>query len=267
MTLTVAAMVLGGYVLFGFMLFVAMVGLMELYRTVGINKSIAGVFGYIAGAGIFALALIEQLSGSDPANPQYAKYYVLLSAAFMILLLGAYVLTFPKFNSEQISMAFFGIFYVCLMLSFVYKVRMLPGGAYTVWLIFIGAWGSDTCAYLVGRKLGKTKIAPVLSPKKSLEGLFGGIFGAALIGFIYATICKTQLTEAGIWNPQVLFPIIGAVSSIISQIGDMAASAIKRNKNIKDYGKLIPGHGGVLDRIDSILFIAPLVYYFILFTI
>lgn len=260
MTVTVLAMVFGGYVLFGFLLIVSMIGLMELLRTVGINKSAAGVFAYLAGAGVFALALLEQIL-SKPLS----EYYILLAAAYLLLLLGVYVLTFPKFNSEQITMAFMGIFYVCLMMSYIYKVRMLDGGAYIVWLIFIGAWGSDTCAYLVGRKLGKHKLAPVLSPKKSVEGLFGGIFGAALIGFIYATIFRSELTMIPV--PQLLFAVIGGVSSVISQIGDMAASAIKRNKEIKDYGKLIPGHGGIMDRVDSLIFIAPIVYYFIVFAV
>ncbi|MBR6474503.1 MAG: CDP-archaeol synthase, partial [Lachnospiraceae bacterium] len=129
----------------------------------------------------------------------------------------------------------------------------------TVWLIFIGSWGSDTMAYVVGRKLGKTKIAPKLSPKKSLEGLIGGIVGAALIGIIYALIFKSKLDEY-FSNPILVFALTGAIGSVVSQIGDMAASAIKRNKGIKDYGTLIPGHGGILDRFDSVIFIAPIVY-------
>jgi len=145
------------------------------------------------------------------------------------------------------------------MLSYIYQVRILEDGALLVWLIFIGAWGSDTCAYCVGILIGKHKIAPKLSPKKSVEGCIGGILGASLMGFIYATIFQNHIT--GIVNPQVVFAIIGAASSVISQIGDMAASAIKRNHDIKDYGDLIPGHGGILDRFDSIIFTAPVVYY------
>ena len=106
--------------------------------------------------------------------------------------------------------------------------------------------------------IGKHKLPSELSPKKSIEGCIGGIVGAALIGFIYATIFKSHLTT--IDNPQLSLAIIGAVSSILSQIGDLAASAIKRNHGIKDYGKLIPGHGGILDRFDSIIFTAPIVY-------
>jgi phosphatidate cytidylyltransferase len=110
---------------------------------------------------------------------------------------------------------------------------------------------------------GKHKIAPKLSPKKSLEGCIGGVVGAALLGVIYAAITKNRMI--GIDNPYILFATIGAASSVISQIGDLAASAIKRNHEIKDYGTLIPGHGGILDRFDSIIFTAPIVYYLAVF--
>ena len=127
-----------------------------------------------------------------------------------------------------------------------------------MWLVFICAWGCDTCAYCVGMMIGKHKMAPVLSPKKSVEGGIGGIVGAALIGALYA-LAINRWSNAG---ASILeFAIIGAVGGAISQIGDLAASAIKRNYNIKDYGKLIPGHGGILDRFDSVIFTAPIIYY------
>ena len=185
---------------------------------------------------------------------------LIIIALLIIILLAVYVLTFPKYNSEQITMVFFGFFYVVIALMYIFKTRQISGGEYAVWLIFIGSWGSDTMAYVVGRKLGKTKIAPKLSPKKSLEGLIGGIVGAALIGIIFALIFRTQLLES-FSNPILIFGLTGAIGSVVSQIGDMAASAIKRNKGIKDYGTLIPGHGGILDRFDSVIFIAPIVYF------
>jgi phosphatidate cytidylyltransferase len=176
-----------------------------------------------------------------------------------MLLMFVYVFAFPQFTAEQVAITFLGLFYVSIMLSYIYQVRMLEDGAFLVWLIFIGAWGSDTCAYCVGIKIGKHKVTPKLSPNKSLEGCIAGVVGAALLGFLYATALQNYITE--IENPQVLFTIIGAASSIISQIGDLAASAIKRNHEVKDYGNLIPGHGGILDRFDSIIFTAPIVYY------
>lgn len=258
MVITIAAMVLGDWVLYGVLVIITMIGLMELYRVVGVHKSAAGVAGYLTAAAWYLILALKHLEVDVPADMQ------LIVAAFTVVLLAIYVLTFPKFNSEQITMVFFGFFYVAVTLSYIYMVRSGNSGAYTVWLIFIGSWGSDTCAYLVGRKLGKTKIAPKLSPKKSLEGLIGGIVGAALIGFIYALIFKSQL-ETSFSNPCLVFAIVGAVAAIVSQIGDMAASAIKRNKQIKDYGTLIPGHGGIMDRFDSVIFIAPICYYLLKF--
>ena len=150
---------------------------------------------------------------------------------------------------------FFGVFYVAVMLSYVYQTRMLEDGAVAVWLIFLSSWGCDTCAYCAGKLFGKHKLPSKLSPNKTIEGCLGGIIGAALIGFLFALAFYRQETEFW-WQ----FAMIGGVGSVISQIGDLTASAIKRNYDIKDYGKLIPGHGGILDRFDSIIFTAPLVY-------
>ena len=154
--------------------------------------------------------------------------------------------------------ALFGVVYVVFMLSYLYQLRGLENGAYLTGLVFFCAWGCDTCAYVVGMLFGKHKMAPILSPKKSVEGGIGGIVGAALIGVLYA-LAINHWGNAGAEITQ--YAIIGAAGGAISQIGDLAASAIKRYHNIKDYGKLIPGHGGILDRFDSVIFTAPIIYY------
>ena len=134
---------------------------------------------------------------------------------------------------------------------------------YFVWVIFISSWISDTCAYCVGMLFGKHKLAPILSPKKSIEGSIGGIAGSALVGALFGYFIVEQvITEQQVtW----IFALIGAIGSVVSQIGDLAASAIKRNYEIKDYGNLIPGHGGIMDRFDSVLVTAPMIYF--LFTL
>ena len=106
--------------------------------------------------------------------------------------------------------------------------------------------------------IGKHKMAPVLSPKKSIEGAVGGIAGAVFLGVLYAWLTKGNLISYG---------IICGIGALISMVGDLAASAIKRNQNIKDYGNLIPGHGGILDRFDSVIFTAPIIYYLAVFLI
>jgi phosphatidate cytidylyltransferase len=252
MAITVAILVLGGNILFACLFIISLIGMMELYRIVKVHKTFPGILGYAACI-TFYLLLYFNLE----------QYHMMSFIIFLMLLMFAYVFGFPKYTTEQITVAFFGLFYVSIMLSYIYQVRILENGAQFVWLIFIGAWGSDTCAYSVGMLFGKHKVAPKLSPKKSLEGCIGGVVGAALLGVIYAAITKNRMT--GIDNPYMLFAIIGAASSVISQIGDLAASAIKRNHEIKDYGTLIPGHGGILDRFDSIIFTAPIVYYLAVF--
>ena len=270
MAVAITAMVLGGYVLFGVIVLVTMIGLMELYRVVGVNKSGVGIAGYVVAVLYFGYKLFTEffLPKMNIIDFQFdyptlfsiwSHGFYIIIAVLLISILAIYVLTFPKFNSEQVTMVLFGFFYVVMPLMYIFQTRQMECGAYNVWLIFIGSWGSDTMAYVVGRKLGKTKIAPKLSPKKSLEGLIGGIIGAALIGVIYAIIFRNELYST-FSNPILIFGLTGAIGSVVSQIGDMAASAIKRNKGIKDYGTLIPGHGGILDRFDSVIFIAPIVY-------
>lgn len=185
-----------------------------------------------------------------------------LFALVLMVFLAVYVLAYPRFNSNQVMSTFFNFIYGPIMLSFVYLTRNLEHGLYFVWLIFIGSWICDTCAYAVGISIGKHKLAPVLSPKKSIEGSIGGILGSMVVGFLYGHFLIQQLID--IPYTGILFAIISGVAAIISQIGDLAASGIKRNQNIKDYGKLIPGHGGVMDRFDSVIFTAPLVYSLLL---
>lgn len=186
---------------------------------------------------------------------------VMILVAFMFL----YVLTFPKYHAEQVMSALFNVIYAPVMLSCIYLVRSLPYGEYSVWMIFISSWICDTCAYLVGMMFGKHKMSPKLSPKKSIEGAIGGIAGSALVGALYGYFIVAPVMK----NPNVTwaFVVISAVGAVISQIGDLAASAIKRNHDIKDYGKLIPGHGGVMDRFDSVIFTAPMIYLLVLLLI
>ena len=223
----------GGNLLFAVTALISMVGLFELYRVLKIEKTPLAAIGY--GAAVY--------------------YYILLMAV--------YVFTFPKYRTEEITAAFFGVFYVAMMLSYLYLVRRMPDGKYLVWLIFISSWGCDTCAYCVGMLIGKHKLAPVVSPKKSVEGAIGGVAGSAALGLVYALLLGGNMAEVG--NPTLACAAACAIAAVISQVGDLAASAIKRNHDVKDYGHLIPGHGGVLDRFDSMIFTAPAIYFAITF--
>ena len=204
-------------------------------------------------------------------------YYVLLGwktdattlllaiVGMLMSLMFVYVVAFPKYRCEQIAAAFMAFFYAPVLLSFVYLTRDAQNGFYLVWMILISSWGSDTCAYVIGMLFGKKKVFPVLSPKKSLEGCIGGVLGCAGLGWLYG--CYFLETYAGYENAAWAVAVICAGGAAMSMIGDLAASAIKRNQEIKDYGKLIPGHGGVMDRIDSMVATAPMVYLLALLTL
>ena len=246
--IALALIILGGNVLLAGLFAVSMIGMFELYRVFHIEKSLLGATGYLAAA-IYYLNLIF------PFIPD-VEVFVL---GFLILVMAVYVLRFPVYKADQVFAAFAGMFYVAVMLSCIYQTRMMAGGAYIVWLIFLCSWGSDTCAYCVGVLIGKHKMAPRLSPKKSVEGAVGGVLGAALLTILYAWIFQEQMKL----NYMFMLAGISAIGAGISMIGDLAASAIKRNYDIKDYGKLIPGHGGILDRFDSVIFTAPCIYFLV----
>lgn len=246
---TLAVGILGGNTMFAFVALISAIGMMEFLRMGKIHKTALAVISY---AGLFGLELLLYLKKTE--------WMPVLLTLYLLCLLTTYVLTFPKFHAEQVTLTFFGLVYVGWMLSFLYQVRSMEQGAMLVWLIFIAAWGSDTCAYATGILIGKHKAFPVLSPKKTWEGCAGGVVGAALLAFLYGMVMNRVAAQATV-TPG-FYAITCGCAAVISQFGDLSASALKRNYEIKDYGKLIPGHGGILDRFDSIIFVAPVVYYF-----
>ena len=243
----IATVGIGGPLLYGVLLAASLIGLTELYKVVKVQGQALGFVGYLSAIGYYVVLYLNRM-----------EYAVPLFILLLMLVMAVYVFAYPKFHAEQVTTVFFGVFYVAVMLSFVYQTRGLPEGGVMVWLIFLSSWGCDTYAYCVGVLFGKHKMAPVLSPKKSVEGGIGGIIGAALLGAVFAAAMSRF---AGVSVSPWLCAAICGVGGAISQIGDLCASAIKRNHEIKDYGKLIPGHGGILDRFDSVIFTAPIIYY------
>ncbi|MBQ6815472.1 MAG: phosphatidate cytidylyltransferase [Lachnospiraceae bacterium] len=250
--LLLVTFIMGGYVIFGLTLLLSLIGVNEVYKTVGVDKSPIGIIGYLSVIAYYALVLWKGTA-----------YLGMFIVALLIVMMAIYVFTFPKYKTEQVLMSFFGVVYVAVLMSFLYLIRMTNDGIYSIWLIIISSWGCDTCAYLAGVICGKHKMAPILSPKKTIEGAIGGVLGAAGIGAIYGAVVGSNMA-VGSMAP-VYFAVLCACAGLISMVGDLAASAIKRNYEIKDYGKLIPGHGGVLDRFDSVIFTAPIIYYLIYF--
>lgn len=249
--IALATIVSGGPVLFVTLLCVSLIGMQEIYRAAGVRTdkfNLLEVTGYL-GAVIYYLEIAFLP----------VQYWLLAVILGLLLIMFVYVFTYPKYHADQIMAAFFALIYVGVMLSFVYLTRMLEGGAFLVWLIFLCSWGCDTCAYCAGRLFGRHKMSPILSPKKTVEGAIGGVLGAALLGAIYAAATASFNGNAA--HTPLIYAVICLVGALVSMVGDLAASAIKRQKGIKDYGTLIPGHGGIMDRFDSVIFTAPIIYF------
>ncbi|MDO4321088.1 MAG: phosphatidate cytidylyltransferase [Lachnospiraceae bacterium] len=249
--IALAVIITGGPVLAATLLAISVIGLEELYKALGIED---GKFSPLAAVGFVGCIVYYVIVFFD-----FTAYTMTVLIALLILFMAVYVFTYPRYKTDQVTGAFFGVVYVAVMLSFIFELRQMENGKLLVWLIFLASWGCDTCAYCVGMLIGKHKMSPKLSPKKSVEGAVGGVVGAALLGVIYAAAVSGYMGGEG--NHMISFGLICAAGALISMVGDLAASAIKRNHGIKDYGKLIPGHGGILDRFDSVIFIAPVIYY------
>ncbi len=231
---------------------ISVIGVFEICRIFKVHTSGVGVLSYL-------MVILYYLDLQFSFLPEHTMLFII----YLILLLSAFVLRWPKYHADQIMAAFFSVFYVAVMLSYIYRVRQMDIGIYTVWLIFLCSWGCDTCAYCFGMLFGKHKMAPVLSPKKSVEGAIGGVAGSMILTALFAWGLHERM-GADIRLIGVLSLLAGA-GALISMIGDLGASAIKRCYDVKDYGHIFPGHGGVLDRFDSVIITAPIIYYLLLF--
>ncbi|HHT50412.1 MAG TPA: phosphatidate cytidylyltransferase [Eubacteriaceae bacterium] len=238
---------LGGTPLLISLIIVASLGLYELYKTYQFVDN-----GYIIIEIIIGIGLLIIM----------AKYQDWILPYLIIIFIFHFIYQILSKNStfEKALLGYNGIIYIVLLLGHILLFNNIKNGSYLVWLVFIIAWSTDTFAYFIGIKFGKHKLIPAISPKKSIEGSIGGVIGSLLSCTLYgAYLYKFH----NIYIPLYNYIILGIVSSILAQFGDLTASFIKRNYNVKDFGNIFPGHGGILDRFDSILFTAPIVYYYI----
>lgn len=180
----------------------------------------------------------------------------ILIPTVLIILFAQVIATDMKTSFKDIAYTFIGIFYVVFFIMFVAFIDGMPNGKILIWYALFAAWGTDIFAYFIGKHFGKHKFSKV-SPKKSIEGCIGGTIGAVMLMLIYTYFVNNYLEMQ---YSYVFITGIGIILSLVGQIGDFAASSIKRFVDIKDYSNLIPGHGGMLDRIDSLIFLAPFAY-------
>ncbi len=246
-TITLIMLLAGGIVSAFVLTLVSLAGIYEYMKVYSLEKTPFAVTNYI-GTIVFYFIM---------HNHRESFLFPLIILTIMVLL-AIYVFQFPKYNDLDVTKAFFGFFYVTVLLSYVYRVRSMEAGLLLACFILISSWGNDVFAYLVGSAIGKHKFSPKVSPNKSVEGFIGGILGAGILGYVVAVIFKDAIPFSSIYCAA-----IAALGAIPAVIGDLAASAIKRNNEIKDYSHLIPGHGGILDRFDSVFFTAPIIYYLV----
>lgn len=246
-------LVLGGPVLAAVSLVISLIGYGELTKALGIHENDVKC-NPIEAAGYIGVVIHYVLIYVKKDVNCYIVSILFVFFAIMII----YVLTFPRFKASQAIGGVFAFIYAPIMLSCIYMLRIEEFGAFIAWVPFV-AWISDSFAYLVGRACGKHKLCPKLSPNKTIEGSIGGVIGSLIAGAIFGFILYSNSLK----NANVIWicMLITFVASVISQFGDLAASGIKRDHNIKDYGHLIPGHGGIMDRFDSVIFVASMVYF------
>lgn len=232
---------------------IAIMSLHEFYKAFKEKANPISWVGYIAAASI---ALIHTI----PSN----LILVLIGAVFSISIMVLFtrvILSDMKLNIMDIAITFFGICFIVIFLMFAPIIKEnLPNGNLLIWFVFISAWGTDIFAYLIGKNFGKHKFTKV-SPNKTIEGSIGGVVGAVIIALGYTVLCNYAFHMN--FNYYIV-ALITVLLSLIGQIGDLSASSIKRYCGIKDYSNLIPGHGGMLDRIDSVIFILPFAYFLLM---
>lgn len=240
---------------------------------------------YIIDAVIAVIAIIAMYEYSKCISSEakfisWVGYLLAISIAFMhvvsnavlntVITLGVPILLFILFLNVIISnmkitfkdatFTFMGILYIIGFLGFLpllYGVTGKISGKILIWFIIFTAWGTDAVAYVVGKSFGKHKFSEV-SPNKTIEGCIGGVIGAVIFSLICSYVMNNYF---GTKIAYLTIVILSAILSVIGQVGDFSASAIKRYFNIKDFSELFPGHGGMLDRIDSVMFIAPFAYF------
>ena len=240
-----------------------MIAMWEFYRAVGLttkNKPLC-IIGIIGSCLIIGTRLVEP----EP------RYIALVGFVYIVSLLLIMLYSREYVTLTDVAMIIIGNLYVAYLMLHIILVRsmtveleyeIIDVGQMFIWLVFVGAIATDTFAYFTGFFFGKRKLWPDVSPKKTVEGAIGGTLGCGGSFVVYGLILEYLLPQFEV--SLLLMFMLGLLCALAAQLGDLVASVIKRQYGVKDFGKILPGHGGVLDRFDSILFVAPVVYLFIL---
>ncbi len=242
------------YIVDIFLAGIAFLAMQEYFNAIQKDCKPMRWLGYVSCIFIALIHIVPENLPLETVN----KMLLLIVPTLMLISFAQIIITNMKTNFKDIAYSVFGILYVITCISFIALIRGLENGRILVWFAIIAAWGTDTFAYLIGKRFGKHKFSKV-SPKKSIEGCIAGTVGELVTVLIY-TLVMNKLYNLG--YSYIYISIATIILSLIGQVGDFAASSIKRYVDVKDYSNLIPGHGGMLDRIDSLMFLAPFAYVF-----
>lgn len=234
---------LGGYWLMAAAFLVGIMGLHEFYK--GFEAAGAKPCRAI---GYAAAVLLYRINIYLPGD----YMCIMLWMAAVVMASMVYGFNVEERKLEDMTSTLMGVMYTVFLSFHIVLIDQSPFRS-LIWLVFLAAFGTDIMAYFTGMALGKHRLCPKLSPKKSVEGAVGGVIGSVILCGLFGYLLLPDFL--------VLSLLIGLFGSVVAQLGDLSASAFKRQMGIKDYGNLIPGHGGILDRFDSVMFTAPVVFY------
>jgi phosphatidate cytidylyltransferase len=235
--------------------FLSICAVFELYRVIGVShRWLVSIPAYVISVSFPIISYFV---------PDEMRIVYLLSVAGVVFAYLLYLMCVAVFSRgaltySKLGEAFVSFTYAVISLTSLSTLRYLSAGMFCVMLVFFAAWGSDVMAYFVGSLFGKHKLIPEVSPKKTVEGSVGGIVFAVLLCMAYGYVASliSDALSLGVEVNYLSLALSGLVLSVISQIGDLVASVIKRENGIKDYGNLLPGHGGIMDRFDSVFAVA-----------
>lgn len=234
-------------------IFVAAISAMAIYEVLVITKYVEGRWLEIF-AFILAVAIpFAQYSPHLIENDFFLGFFVIALILFITM-----ILYHKTFSFEHICVIFCMSLIIPVLFSTIVYIRQMEQGLFYMVFVFLAAWASDSGGYIFGKMFGTAKFTPTISPKKTVEGVFGGVFGS-----VTATMCfcaAIDIFYESIIVNYWLVLLYSALGAVFAVIGDLSASVIKRCFKVKDFGSLIPGHGGIMDRFDSILFTAPAIY-------